>query len=274
MTIKKIVVVLAALVVVIHIKISTSKNIKLTGLFEVRPSNGYVWNDTYDKNSRFYFNDIKVLRWREGMIKPLYNVQASAIEGVWEPLPGYEIIGAPEKLFTLWKPGSVHPKFKAWAGQIEGKWVPMLGYRFILSDGGWTDVVWEPGQKNDYLKITATQIKDQFMAFPGYTFVDPSKNLKVQWTPGMEYPSNHNYISSLYEGQWEEKKEINEPSNDFQNENNYTKGHGWNALASLLTAVIAHDIFDDEEAAKRYIIEGCVEAAKGISNNIKESKLF
>lgn len=133
-----------------HFKVAKTDGVKLTGFFEEEPELGYVWKNTTDFASRFFWQNTDV-NWAPGLIHPKYNVEASSQTGQWNPLPGYVFANnEPGNFQTEWQPGQLHPRLNAWASMQEGYWIPVPGYHFTGVDGNgkFTESEWESRLKD------------------------------------------------------------------------------------------------------------------------------
>ncbi len=199
---KKILIGILFIAVALHFVIAFSSKLKIAGVFMSKPEAGYAWVDTFDDDSRFFWQNTSV-KWQEGLIQSDYKIISAKEEYVWNPLAGYQFVDRSKGLNAVWVAGTLHPKFKAWADRIEGKWVPVPGYRLIYEENTIIDSVWDPNKRFEELKIVSTQEQDQFIPFSGYRFIDIQHSLKVVWTPGIVNTDNPKLIAGIKEGTWE-----------------------------------------------------------------------
>ncbi len=198
----RILVIILAVSILWHIIVALNDKTQVAGFFMKRPEAGYVWKNTENSDSKFFLSDSDV-SWQAGIAHPDFKVESSEDKDIWNPMPGYEFIDKADGLESLWKHGLLHPDFKAWSDKEEGQWKPVTGYKFIYEGDTFVDSVWEPNKKIEDLKITSLPEQDQFKPFPGYRFADPSKSLKVVWSPGIVNYDNSRQIAGKQENTWE-----------------------------------------------------------------------
>jgi hypothetical protein len=238
-----------------HIKVYFFSETKLSGVFQEQPEYGYVWQNSEETNTRFFWEDTDV-KWQIGTQHPLYNVYASTEKNSWLPLPGYKFINNTNSdLSTIWEPGQLHPNFNAWATNNEGFWIPVTGYKFVVENGVWNDVVWGPGQNYDNLKVISGEEKDSYIPYPGYKFTNPNVDLSVAWTPGIINTNYPDYIAGNIEGTWETRTEPVEPT---------ASDYGWGWFLKGLASVGIKKAFGDNVVSDKLLEESTKDGIRGI----------
>jgi hypothetical protein len=199
---KNYILIILAVATLWHIIVASNDKIRLSGLFNSKPENGYTWEGTESNGSRFLWLNTDV-NWKEGITHQDFNVESAKREGVWNPLPGYKFMDESKGLTTVWKEGLLHPYFKAFSEHGEGLWKPATGYKFLYEGDTFSETVWDPLKKYEEQKVISLQQQDSFKPFPGYRFVDKGNSLQVAWTPGMINSDNHKLIAGRKEGTWD-----------------------------------------------------------------------
>ncbi len=190
--------------VIWHIVVALMAHIGVSGVFQIKPSPGYVWENTTDSDSRFLWQIARV-SWQAGTAHPEFNAEAAEKEGDWNPQPGYAYVDQAKGLETVWTKGLVHPDYMAWSDEVEGKWIPVTGYKFIYEGDTFVDSVWDPNKRYDDIKVISLAEKDRYQPFPGYVFTEPGRSLKVVWSPGTVNSTNSRLVAGTQEGSWNVK---------------------------------------------------------------------
>lgn len=201
-TTTKILIATCMLVLVWHLKIATSAQTRLAGLFMAKPGQpGYVWSDIGNADSRFFW-DVSEVKWKTGLLHPEYNVISAEKHDDWLPQPGYTFINKSKNLTVVWQAALLHPDFMALSDKNEGDWVPVAGYKLVHKDGELIDADWDPNKRYDDLKVISQSQQDHYKPFPGYQLIEPGKSLKVAWIPGMVNSDNPALMAGSQEGSW------------------------------------------------------------------------
>jgi hypothetical protein len=197
----------AILIIVIgwHANFYFSSKTKISGFFQVMPANiGYTWSDEANTNPHYFWQTTKVV-WRKGIKHPNYNVQTTAIENNWSPMPGYIFANDIEgDLKTVWKIGLKHPDLNIFTSETEGSFHPGLGWEWVDPESKNNLLVrWVPGQRFESLKVISKIEPNTWEPYAGYSFINPDKNIEVAWTPGLKDPTNHpDQISGSSPDEW------------------------------------------------------------------------